>query len=211
MNRTAFPLYSPTGHWSVAAFVRKPQIERFSPKPSITPSIVPNRVQSCPIVPNRAISCLSALQSKPPVWSKSSTSPLLLRQSPSNPVKVFSILHLSRESPAAHTTYCAFPDTIHNQWWLSTAADTTAFIQSAPSSVLSAVASAKAEASSKEEIRNWSRSQSNPVKPVRSDRSPANPPSFAKAADGRQSAIRNLQFQSHPVAPSQTQSHLFSL
>ena len=56
MSRTAFPLYSPTGHWSVAAFVRKPQIGLFTPSPhhSSTPALHANRAQSCLIVLFRA-------------------------------------------------------------------------------------------------------------------------------------------------------------
>ena len=47
MNRTAFPLRNPTEHWSAAAFVRKPQIDLFTPTlhHSITPA------QSSLIVP----------------------------------------------------------------------------------------------------------------------------------------------------------------
>ena len=50
MNRIAFPLYNPTEHWSVAAFVRKPQMNVF---PTLHHFITPG--QSSLIKPNQAI------------------------------------------------------------------------------------------------------------------------------------------------------------
>jgi len=56
---------NPAGRWSVAAFVRKPQIE------PVTPTVRAPR-QSSLIKPNQAISCLHAIQSQPPSPSTSS-------------------------------------------------------------------------------------------------------------------------------------------
>jgi hypothetical protein len=55
---------------------------------------VQNQAHSSLIKPNQAISCPDAIQSQPPAWSKIATSPVLIRQTPSKPVKAFRNLHL---------------------------------------------------------------------------------------------------------------------
>ena len=57
---------NPTGRWSVAAFVRTPQIE------PVIPTLRPPG-QSSLIKPNQAISCRDAIQSQPPSPSTSSS------------------------------------------------------------------------------------------------------------------------------------------
>ena len=104
----------------MAAFVRKPQIELFIPtlhhpvRRSLGEGGSNTPAQSSLIKPNRAISCLDAIQSQPPSCSKVATSPILLRQSPSKPVKVFSIPHHQRKRSAVHTIYCGTYSMIHN-------------------------------------------------------------------------------------------------
>jgi hypothetical protein len=86
---------NPTGRWSVAAFVRTPQIE------PVIPTLRPPG-QSSLIKPNQAISCFDAIQSQPPSCSKIATSPFLLRQTPSMPVKASQ--SDSRSLPSGHSS-----------------------------------------------------------------------------------------------------------
>jgi hypothetical protein len=102
---------------------------------------VQNPGQSCLIVPNRATSCLDALQSQPPSCSKIATSPILLRQTRSKPVKPFCKLGRWTALPAGTTIYRAFPGTIHSQWWLDPCADTLRGKQSAIRNPKSAIPS----------------------------------------------------------------------
>ena len=64
-----------TGCWSVAGFVKKPQIE------PVAPTLHSPR-QSSLIKPNQAISCLDAIQSQSPSCSKIATSPNRLPKIP---------------------------------------------------------------------------------------------------------------------------------
>ena len=138
---------NPTGCWSVAAFVRKPQTEPATPtlhsprqssliKPnqaifhdstlqdppsaSICVNLradafsyfsfllsqflishdMPNQAHSSLIKPNQPISCLDAIQSQPPPCSKIATSPILLRQTSSKPVKASQ--SVSQSLPSSH-------------------------------------------------------------------------------------------------------------
>ena len=74
---------------------------------------VQNPSQSRPIAPNRAILCHKAIQSQPPSWSKSATSPILPRQAWSKPVKArqtaskrFQSLPSSHSSNRYHNILC---------------------------------------------------------------------------------------------------------
>ena len=72
-------------YWSVAAFVRKPQIEPVTPtlhSPRLSTAALAKEDHSSLIKPNQAISCLDAIQPHPPYCSKIATSPIRLRQTP---------------------------------------------------------------------------------------------------------------------------------
>ena len=79
--------------WRVASFVRKPQIEPVTP-------VLHSPRQSSLIKPNQAILCLDAIHSQPPSCSKIPTSPILLRQTPSKPVKAGQ--SISQSLPPSH-------------------------------------------------------------------------------------------------------------
>ena len=150
----------------------------------------PNQAQSSLIKPNQAISCLDAIQSQPPSCSKIATSPILLRQSQSKPVKMFLNRYLQATIPATIATYCGFPSQMHNPLWFAATAYTNAAAQSA--------ISVKPR-------------QMSPIRPIRQIRpihairpvlrslgEGGNPPSFAEPTEGRQSAI-NSRWTEYPV------------
>jgi hypothetical protein len=115
---------NPTERCSVAAFIRKPQIDLFTP--TLHHSITPGH--SSLIKPNQAISCLNSLHSQPPRAQKSpppqsssvkprqtqsKCSPIVVVVPRFRPPSLYIVVH-----PAKRSTNCAFP--------LAAAANTTA-------------------------------------------------------------------------------------
>jgi hypothetical protein len=137
---------NPTERCSVAAFIRKPQIDLFTP--TLHHSITPGH--SSLIKPNQAISCLDAIQSQPPAPSTSSTPSMPsanldqirnpsrcigtmrnFSQSQSKPVKAFPNRYLRATVPAAATIYCGLFGQIHNPLRFAAAAYTNTAMHSA--------------------------------------------------------------------------------
>jgi hypothetical protein len=141
----------------------------------------PNQAQSSPIKPNRAISCLDAIQYQPPPPSTSSTPSMPstkvgqirnpqaairnFRQSQSKPVKVFSNRYRRATVISSATIYCGLPGQMHNQLRFATTPHTISAMPSAipvkprPISPIRPIrpipqSAPSSEASAKEEIHN---------------------------------------------------------